>query len=124
QISKALHHVVHVRPFAEAVLKRHNKNLACHCYRADDFDDSRWRPMKRAVVCSASLFAALCITAEARSVELKQLGTEATTLAEKLQTIRRLPQTLPDQPILEATPIQWFNWGNWSNCSNGSWRNC
>jgi len=80
--------------------------------------------MKRAVVCSASLFAALCITAEARSVELKQLGTEATTLAEKLQTIRRLPQTLPDQPILEATPIQWFNWGNWSNCSNGSWRNC
>lgn len=85
--------------------------------------------MKRAIVCSASLFAALCITAESRGVELKQLDTKqidtgVTTLAEKLQAIRRLPQTLPAPSLMEATPVQWFNWGNWSNCSNGAWRNC
>jgi len=84
----------------------------------------KWGLMKRAVVCSASLFAALCITAEARSVEFKQPRTEAVTLADKLQAIRRLPQANPDQPILAPTPIQWFNWSNWSNCSNGAWRNC
>jgi hypothetical protein len=80
--------------------------------------------MKHAVVCSASLFAALCVAAEARSLELKPLQTGAATLTEKLQAIQRLPLASPDRPKLAVIPVQWFNWSNWSNCSNGSWRNC
>jgi hypothetical protein len=74
--------------------------------------------MKRSIARSASLFAALCLSAEAHSVEIVPPAKEAVTLTEKLQAIRRLPPPSPEFPALGATPVQWFNWNNWSNCTS------
>jgi len=81
--------------------------------------------MKRSITHSASLFAAICLSAEAHSFDVMPAPSAATpTLAEKLQAVRRIPLLAYEEPTLEATPIQWFNWGNWRNCSNGQWQNC
>jgi hypothetical protein len=85
---------------------------------------ARWGRMKRSIARSASVFAALCLSAEAHSVEIAPPAKEAVTLSEKLQAIRRLPPPSLEWPTFGVTPVQWFNWNNWSNCTNGQWRNC
>jgi len=80
--------------------------------------------MKKSLARSASLFAALCVSAEAHSLEMAVPNKDAASLAEKLQAVRMIPLPSPEFPSLDVTPVQWFNWGNWSNCTNGQWRNC
>ena len=74
--------------------------------------------MKRSIARSASLFAALCLSAEAHGIELTPPAKEAATLTEKLQAIRRLPPPSPEFSTPGLTLVQWFNWNNWSNCNN------